>query len=263
MFLVLNLYSVNSMFEKKETKKVFVVAFGPFLSTRSMEMVYLDLAYNDAPVCVIGTHAGVTSGGGPTHNALIDMNNIRAMPNMILEAPADANQAIKAVDAFLDIGKPMYIRLARGSEPIVYATQDYDYEIGKAVMAKDGTDATIIACGVCVQKAVKAAMELENEGIHVRILDMHTIKPLDKKAVIQAARDTGRIITVEDHGIIGGLGTAVAEVIADNELNCRFKRLGVPDEFSTLGYPEEIYRHYGYNYTGIIRAVKELISIEE
>jgi transketolase len=240
-------------------KRAFAMAFGPFLSLRATEQVCLDVAYNNVPVCVIGTHGGLTSGGGPTHYTVMDYAVMRSMPNMAMVAPADANQSVKAIEAFLELRIPMYLRIARGDEPLVYSDQGYDYQIGKAVVTKEGKDATVIGCGIGVYNALQAAQALEKEGIDVRVLDMHTIKPLDAEAVLKAAKETGIIVTVEDHNIIGGLGGGVAEVLAESNVSCKFKRLGIPDEFAKLGYPETLYPYYGFDDRGIAKQIKSFL----
>lgn len=240
-------------------KKVFCNAFGPFLSLRATDQVCLDVAYNETAVCVIGTHGGLTSGGGPTHYTIMDSAIMRAMPNMTMLVPADANQGMKMVDEFVKSPRPMYMRLARGNEPLVYTDQDYDFEIGKAITVKDGKDATVIGAGIGVHNGLVAADILEKEGISVRVIDMHTIKPMDADAVLKAANDTGLIVTVEDHNIIGGLGGGVAEILAEAGIPCKFKRLGVPDVFAKLGYAETLYPYYGYDGEGIAKQIKSML----
>lgn len=242
-------------------KKVYMQGFGPFMALRTLDQVHTDLAYQDLPVCIINTHAGLTSGGGPTHYNIMDLGVLRMLPNMIVECPADANQCKKAIEASVAIKHPMNIRLPRGTEPLVYTTQGYDYEIGKAITAVEGSDLTIIAVGSTVALAVSAANGLAKEGISARVLDMHTIKPIDRDAIIKAAKETGHIITVEDHLVVGGLGSAVAEVIADENLNVAFKRLGIPaHEFPPLGDMYELYAHLGYDPEGIKKTARELLK---
>jgi len=240
-------------------KKAFATAFGPFLSIRATDQICLDVAYNDVAVCVIGTHGGLTSGGGPTHYTIMDYAVMRAIPNMTMISPSDANQGARIVDEFVKNPRPMYLRLARGEEPLVYADQDYPFQIGKAVVTREGRDATVIGTGIGVYNALKAAQELEREGVSIRVLDMHTIKPLDGEAVLKAVKETGIIITVEDHNIIGGLGSAVAELLAETNMSCKFKRLGVPDVFAKLGYPDTLYPYYGYDEVGIAKQIKAFL----
>lgn len=240
-------------------KKVFATAFGPFLSIRATDQIHTDIAYNELSVCLIGTHGGLTSGGGPTHYTVMDYAVMRAIPGITMVAPADANQSVKAIEAFLKEGKPVYMRLARGDEPLVYADQDYTFKFGKSIVAKEGKDATIIGAGIGVYNGLKAAQELEKEGIDVRVIDMHTIKPIDREAILKAASETGIIVTVEDHNIMGGLGGGVAEILAEANVDCKFKRLGIPDVFAKLGYPETLYPYYGYDDKGISAQIKRML----
>jgi transketolase len=237
----------------------YAQAFGPFLSTRATDQIHTDVAYNDVPVRLIGTHGGLTSGGGPTHNAILDFAIMRGIPNMTMVAPSDTNQCLRLIEASVTYPGPMYIRIPRGAEPLVYANQDYDFKIGKAVLAKEGSDATVIATGSAVFNSLKAAQELETEGIKVRVLDMHTIKPLDNEAVLKAARETGIIVTVEDHNIMGGLGSAVADTVLESGVPCKFKRLGVPDVFAAFGEAKDLYAHYGYDSEGIKKQIKSML----
>lgn len=242
-------------------KTVFLQGFGPFLALRTLDQVHTDIAYQNVPVRIVNTHAGVTSGGGPTHYNIMDISIMRAMPNMIVECPADANQCKKAIRATEGLAGPINIRVSRGAEPLVYITDDYEYEIGKANTAVEGNDITIIAYGSTVAMAVSAANGLAKEGISARVIDMHTISPLDREAVIKAAKETGAVITAEDQLIVGGLGSAVAEVLAEEGISVKFKRLGIPaDDFPPLGDMYELYAYMGYDPEGIKRAARELLG---
>ena len=240
-------------------KTTYVTGFGPFLSLRATDQIHTDVAYNDVPVRMIGTHSGLTSGGGPTHFAICDMAIMRSIPNITLCVPSDAMQAVRLMRATISHPGPMYIRLPRGEEPLVYENQDYDYKIGKAVIAREGTDVAVIACGPCVAYAVTAAGRLAKEGVSVKVIDMHTVKPLDADAVLAAAK-IGAVITAEDHSIIGGLGDAVSAVLAEAGLGIKFKKLGVPDHFSSVGYPDMLHAYYGYDADGIVAAIKKLLG---
>lgn len=241
-------------------KIVYLQGFGPFLALRALDQVHTDVAYQNLPVRIINTHAGLTSGGGPTHYNIMDLAVMRTLPNMTVIAPSDSMQCIKAIRATLDYPGPVCIRIARGAEPAVYTTQDYDYEVGKGITVLDGADLTIIATGSLVALSISAANGLAKEGISVRVIDMHTLKPLDKEIILKAARETGRIITAEDHLITGGLGSAVAEVLADSGMAVSFKRLGIPDEFPPLGDCYELYDHLGYGPEGIKKTVREMLG---
>ena len=245
----------------KEGYIPFVQTFGPFLCVRALDQIHNDVCYNDFPVRLIGTHAGLSSGYGPTHNTIVEFSIMNALPNMTMVAPCDANQAKKLLRKSLDYKGPIYIRIPRGEEPAVYADDyEYDYEIGKAIVINEGKDVTIIATGMGVYHAVQAAMELEKHGIDAGVIDMHTIKPIDKEAIISAAKTTGNIITVEDHNVLGGLGSRVADVLMEENVPARLKKIGVPDCFAELGYPEELYPHYGIDTNGIVKTTLDFIK---
>ena len=195
---------------------VFSQVFGPFLPLRAADQVHTDIAYNDVNVRLIGTHSGVTAGGGPTHNDIADLALYRAIPNLTVVVPADAGQCCKFIRKSVDFVGPMIIRIDRAGSPNVYADNDYDLEIGKAIETLEGTDAYIISCGSNLYEALMASKAMkEKYGASIGILDMHSIKPLDTAAIIRVADKTGNIVTVEDHSINGGLGGAVAEVLCE------------------------------------------------
>lgn len=246
----------------KEGYIPFVQTFGPFLCVRALDQIHNDVCYNDFPVRLIGTHAGLSSGYGPTHNTIIEFGIMNAMPNMTMVAPCDANQAKKLLRASLDYPGPIYIRIPRGEEPAVYADDyDYKYEIGKAIELSEGKDLTIIATGMGVANSVTAARQLQEEhGLDIGVIDMHTIKPIDKDAIIKAAQQTGTIVTVEDHNILGGLGSIVADVLMEAGVPARLKKIGVPDTFVEYGYPEALYPHYGMDAAGIARTCLEFVG---
>ena len=230
--------------------------FGPFLCVRALDQIHNDLAYNDLPVRLIGTHGGLTSGYGPTHNTIVEFGIMNSIPNMTMIAPCDGAQCVKMLEASVEYPGPIYIRIPRGEEPAVY-TEDYEYVIGKAIEVKEGKDVTIIATGSGVYNSLQAALKLQEEGLDVGVIDMHTIKPIDKEAILNAALKTGTIVTVEDHNILGGLGSIVADVVMEAGVSCRLKKIGVPDEFVSFGYPEEIYPYYGFDAEGIAKTVRE------
>lgn len=239
----------------------YAQTFGPFLCVRSLDQVHNDLAYNDLPVRLIGTHGGITSGYGPTHNTIVEFGIMNAIPNMTMIAPCDANQCVKMLEASLAWPGPIYIRIPRGEEALVY-TENYTYSIGKSIPVKDGGDLTIIATGSGVYNALQAAQELEKEGIHAGVIDMHTVKPIDTEAIICAAEKTGTIITVEDHNVLGGMGSIVADVLMQAGVSARFKKIGIPDEFVDFGYPEELYPYYGFDGKGIAKTVRQFMNVE-
>jgi transketolase len=186
---------------------------------------------------------------------------MRTMANLRVLVPADGVETAMAIRCAYETPGPFYIRINRGFDQRVYADEHYGFALGKAVELHQGTDLTVIACGSCVNEAVQAAKLLDTEDhIKVRVLDMHTIKPLDEDAVRRAVQETRRIITVEDHNIIGGLGSAVAEVIAGCGKGCAFKRLGIPDVFAKIGLHEDLMAIYGIDTNGIIAGVRELMG---
>lgn len=253
-----NLFSVAAGLARVG-KIPFASTFAAFASMRACEQVRTDIAYNDLPVKIVATHAGLSMGtGGPTHFALEDLAIMRAIANMTVIVPADAIETARVVGACVDWPGPVYIRIGRGLEPIVYNDENYDFSIGKAVVMNEGTDITIICCGIAVLTGVEVARELAKEDLSVRVLNMHTIKPLDREAVIKAANETKFIITAEEHNIIGGLGGAVAEVLADEGSGTKLKRLGIRDEYPAIGYPEALYGRYNLDPDGMLEAIAEL-----
>ncbi len=240
---------------------VYAQVMGPFLSLRSADQIHTDIAYNDVNVRLIGTHAGVTAGGGPTHNCIADLALYRAIPNLTVVVPADAAQCCKAIRQSLTFPGPMVIRIDRAGMPAVYADSDYDFQFGKAIRVLDGTDVTIISAGSPVYWSMMAAKKLQEKyGISVQLIDMHTIKPLDTDAVLRAANATGNVVTVEEHSINGGLGSAVAECLLESGFQGRFKRIGLPDEFAVLGDTDAVYAYYGLDPDGIAGTVFDLLS---
>lgn len=242
----------------------FVSTFAVFASMRALDQVHTDICYQNLNVKMIATHAGLSFGqAGTTHHCTEDLSIMRSMANCKVIAPADGMETALAVRAAYETTGPVYIRINRGFDQKVYDSMDYGYEIGKAVELHEGTDLTIIACGSAVWSAREAANVLEKvDGIRARVLDMHTIKPLDREAVLAAVHDTRRIITVEDHNIVGGLGSAVAEVMAESGKACAFRRLGVPDKFSIIGLHEDLMAHYGYDMNGILETARDLMGAD-
>jgi transketolase len=240
---------------------VYSQVFGPFLSLRSADQIHTDIAYNDVNVRLIGTHAGVTAGGGPTHNCIADLALYHAIPNLTVVVPADAAQCCKVIRRSFEFKGPMVIRIDRGGSPNVYADNDYDFEIGKAIETLPGTDLSIISAGSSVYWSLMAAKILKEQyGISARVIDMHTVKPLDADMILKCARETGNIFTVEEHSINGGLGSSVAEVLCEAGFCGKFKRIGMPDEFSVLGDPDEIYKFYGLDPDGIAKTIIHIMK---
>ena len=240
-------------------KIAFASTFAAFASMRACEQVRTDIAYNNIPVKIVATHSGLSMGtGGPTHFATEDLAIMRSFANMTVIVPADSIETARAVAACVDLPGPVYIRIGRGFEPTAYEDENYDYTIGKSVLMHDGSDITIICCGVAVSAALIASRQFESEGLSVRVVNMHTIKPIDREAVVKAAKETRFIITAEEHNIIGGLGSAVAEVLAEEGAGVKLKRLGVRDEYSEIGYPEALYNRYNLDADSMTQVVNEL-----
>ncbi len=242
----------------------FLSTFSQFASFRSADQLHTDLCYQNVNAKVIATHSGTSFGqAGSTHHAICDFALTRSIPNLTVICPADGIETYNAVMAAYETPGPFYIRINRGFDRVLYKDANYGFEIGKAVTVHEGSDITIIATGSCVFQAWEAAQFLDqNDGLKVRVLDMHTIKPIDKEAIIQAVMDTRRIITVEDHNVIGGLGSAVAEVMAEAGKGCAFRKLGHQDKFAPIGLHEDIMNAVGIDSNGIINAVRETMKMD-
>ncbi len=235
--------------------------FAVFASMRSGEQIRTSICYPKLNVKVVTTHSGLSIGtAGATHFCEEDLAIMRALPNMTVIAPSDFLETKKAVRAALKMDGPVYIRLGRGDAAVLYSELD-DYEIGKAITIQDGTDVTLIATGVMVQRAVAAAKLLEQEGVSCRVVDMHTIKPLDTEAVIKAARETKGIVTLEEHNVKGGLGSAVSEIVAELKgEKAPVKILGIPDVFGGVASAELLWDSYGMDAESIAKTVEELMN---
>jgi len=242
-------------------KHPFVSTFGAFASMRACEQVRTDICFQRSRVKIMATHSGLSFGqAGTTHHCLEDIAIMRTFPNMTVIVPADGFETAQVVRAMVDYDGPAYIRLGRGFEFPAYENDQFPFQVGKANILLEGSDVTVIACGVGVEGGKEAAeFLLHEENIKVRLIDMHTIKPLDRAAIVAAARETSGIITVEEHHIIGGLGSAVAEVLAEEGIPVKFRRLGIPDDWAIVGYPEDLYEHYGISANGIRAAVLEMV----
>ncbi len=236
--------------------KPFVCGPASFYATRAAEQVKVDVAYSHMNVKVVGVSGGVSYGAlGGTHHAVQDVAFMRAVPGLQVILPADANSAAAMTRALAASPEPAYVRVGRGDVEDIYPA-DVQVEIGKAITVREGADAAIIACGEMVYPSLKAAELLEAQGLRVRVIDMHTIKPLDEEAVLAAAQ-TGRVVTVEEHSVRGGLGGAVAEVLCQKH-PVKMRILGLPDETLFSGTNKEVFAHYGLTPEGIAAAVKGL-----
>ena len=240
----------------------FISTFSAFASMRACEFLRTDICYQNLNCKVIATHGGTSFGpAGSTHHATEDLSIVRAFANLTVIVPADGIETANAVRASMNVKTPIYIRIGRGFEPRIYETQDYGFQIGKAVEMRPGTDITVIATGATVYHAVHASKMLEeNDGLSVRVLNVHTIKPIDREAILKAVQETRRIVTFEDHNVIGGLGTTVADVIAESGKGCAFQKVGIPDEFTIIGYPEDIMNYYKIDTDGIVEKVRQVMG---
>lgn len=240
-------------------KKAYVCGPACFYVARSLEQVKVDVAYNRTNVKILGVSGGVAYGAlGATHHSLHDIAVLRTFPGMNVVLPCDARQTARLVKMLVGNTEPFYIRVGRAAVPDVYDNDDFSFEIGKANMLADGTDLTIIATGETVYHAYQAALKLKEQGISARVLDMAFIKPLDTDAIVKAARETGRIITVEEHSRFGGLGAAVVETIAENPVPVKI--IGIPDEDVIHGTSPEIFRHYGLESDGIVQTALQFLD---
>ena len=233
----------------------YASTFAVFAAGRAYDQIRNSICYPNLNVKICATHAGITVGeDGATHQMLEDISMMRTLPNMTVIVPSDDTQTKWAVEEISKIKGPVYVRLSRMETPIIY-DENKKFEIGKAVQIGEGTEASIIATGDVVCEAIKAKEKLESQGIKVRVIDVHTIKPIDKEMIIKCAKETKRIITLEDHSIIGGLGSAVCEVLAEN---CPYKvtRMGISDQFGKSGKAQELLKYFKLTSENIIEKIK-------
>lgn len=232
----------------------YASTFAVFAAGRAYEQIRNSIAYPKLNVKIVATHAGITVGeDGATHQMLEDLSLMRALPNMTVMCTSDDIQTRWAIREIANINGPVYLRLCRMATPVIYDVTD-KFEIGKGIQIGDGTDASIIATGVTVSEALKAGEILKENGVNVRVIDIHTIKPIDRELIVKCAKETKRIITVEDHNIIGGLGTAVCEVLAE-EYPTKVERMGVPDCFGRSGKAEELMKYFKIDSMAIVNKV--------
>jgi len=237
----------------------FVNSFAVFMTNRAYDMLRLDLCYNNCNVKVICSHAGVTVGqDGASAQCLEDFALMRVLPNMKVVCPVDDYEARKATQAFAKEFGPMYMRTSRGAFPVITKQEDV-FEIGKANVMREGKDVTIIACGIMVSEALSAAEILKKEDIEVRVVNMHTIKPIDEQCIIACAQETGAIVTAEEHQMNGGLGGAVAEVVVRN-CPVPMEMVAVNDSFGETGTPEELLKEYNLKDVDIAEAARKAVA---
>ena len=242
-------------------KLPFVSTFAVFATGRVYDQVRMDIAYSNTNVKIFATHGGISVGkDGVSHQMLEDLALMRVLPNMTVIAPSDAAQTKKIVHLMAENIGPMYARVGRADAPLIYSQKDIDdIKIGKGMIVEDGSDITFISTGTMVEPALEAKKELSKEGIDVRVVDMHTIKPLDEKLVLKCAKETNAIITAEEHSIIGGLGAAVAELLAENTSNVKFLRMGIKDVFCESGAPADLLEKYELNEKHMVKFAKKLL----
>ena len=237
----------------------FASSFAMFASGRAFEIIRNSVCYPNLNVKICATHAGITVGeDGASHESVEDISIMRSIPNMTVLVPADGVEAEKMIFEAANVYGPMYVRLGRSAVDTIF-TEEYKFEIGKGTVLTEGDDVSIIACGIMVNEAIKASEELKKEGINARVINMSTIKPIDKELIIKSAKETKAIVTAEEHSIIGGLGSAVSEVLAE-ECPTILKRVGIKDVFGESGNPYDLLEKYGLTYKDIISSVKEVIA---
>lgn len=242
-------------------KKVICSSFAMFAAGRAFEQVRNSIGYPHLNVIIGATHAGISVGeDGATHQCCEDIALMRTIPGMTIINPADATEAKKAVKAAMELDGPVYMRFGRLAVPVIFG-DDYNFEVGKGVQLKDGNDVTVIATGLMVNEALGTYELLKNEGINARIINMHTIKPLDKEIVLKAAKETGAIVTAEEHSVIGGLGSAVSETVCE-EYPVPVVKLGVYDTFGHSGPAVKLLDEFGLRAVNIAEKAKKAIELK-
>lgn len=240
-------------------KVPFASSFAMFTAGRAFEQVRNSIGYPHLNVKIGATHAGISVGeDGATHQCNEDIALMRTIPGMVIINPSDYVEAKAAVKAAYKYDGPCYLRFGRLAVPVINDKEDYKFEIGKAVTLREGKDVTIIASGLTVSTSLEAAELLAKDGIEAKVINMHTIKPIDAEAVIEAAKQTGKVVTVEEHSVIGGLGSAVCDVLAEN-YPVKVKKIGINDKFGESGPAVELVKKYGLDGESIYKTVKEFV----
>lgn len=244
-------------------KIVFASTFAIFAAERACEQIRNSICYPKLNVKIGASHAGISVGeDGASHQTVEDMAIMRAIPNMVVISPADAVETRHAVKAAIEHEGPVYLRLGRLGVPVLYDESSYKFELGKGICLSEGNDVTIIATGLMVHTALEAKDLLATEGIKARVIDMHTMKPIDREIIIKAAKETGAIVTAEEHNIYGGLGSAVAEVVVDS-CPVPLKMVGIQDKFGKSGKPNQLFEMYGLTAANIVEKAKEAIKMKK
>ncbi|MBN1526703.1 MAG: transketolase family protein [Candidatus Omnitrophica bacterium] len=243
-------------------KVPFACTFGVFASGRAWDQIRVSIAYMHLNVKIVGTHGGISVGpDGATHQALEEIALMRIIPSMTVIVPADAVEAKKATIAAAKIKGPVYIRLGRAPVPVITRQEDV-FEVGRANVLREGEDVAIFACGQMVCEALTACDILEKEGVKARLINLHTPKPIDKETVLKAAKETGAIVTAEEHTVMGGFGSAIAEVVAGDS-PVPVKMVGVKDRFGLSGEPDELFAYFGIKAKDIAAAAREAIKMKK
>jgi transketolase len=244
-----------------EGKIPYINTIATFLTRRCFEQIVLDLGLHNTKVRLIASGGGVVYAPlGPTHLAIDDIAILRAVPNMTILAPADADEMRRLMLQTLEVPGPIYVRLGKGGDPIV-SRDDLPCELGKAILMREGKDALIVATGICLQVALAAAGQLDKDGISATVLHVHTLKPLDKAAILEKAAKVPVVVTIEEHTIVGGLGSAVAEIIAEASFDSpkRFRRIGIPDVFpDQYGSQASLMARYDITAEHLVKVIKQL-----
>lgn len=236
----------------------FASTFAVFATGRAFEIIRNSICYPNANVKIAATHAGITVGeDGGSHQSIEDIALMNVLPNMTVIVPADHREAMQAVKKAAEHIGPVYLRFGRCNTEDIF-DENYEFEIGKGVQVREGNDVSIIATGMLVQKAIEASQKLQEEGIEARVINISTIKPIDREIIIKAAKETKGIVTAEEHSIIGGLGAMVSEVVCD-ECPTKVKMVGIKDCFGESGTPDELIKKYKLTAEEIIKQVKEII----
>ena len=241
-------------------KVPFASSFAMFASGRAFEQVRNSIGYPGLHVIIGASHAGLSVGeDGATHQCLEDLTLMRAIPGMVILSPADDVEAKAAVKAAYDYDGPVYLRLGRCAVPVFNDENTYKFELGKGIVLKEGSDVTIVATGLCVSEVLQAENLLAADGINAEIINIHTIKPLDKELILRSAAKTGKVVTVEEHSVIGGLGSAVCDVLSEN-LPTKVMKIGVNDTFGESGPASELIQKYGLDANSIYQKVKAFVE---
>lgn len=234
----------------------YASTFAVFAAGRGYDQIRNSICYPKLNVKICATHSGISVGeDGATHQMLEDLSLMRGLPNMTVISPSDDTQTKWVIEEISKIQGPVYVRLARLATPIIYE-ENQKFEIGKAIQLGEGTDGTVFATGVTVAEAIKAQEQLKQQGIHIRVVDVHTIKPIDKERIIKCAKETKKLVSIEDHSIIGGLGTAISEVLTE-EYPTKIERIGMKDCFGKSGKAEELMEYFGLTANAIVEKFRD------